>query len=161
MSREPWLRPARTMGRDLAREGLSRTAIRDAVADWIAGDDFRVRLAVNSVADKIAADSTSMVVARATPFRPRASTAGGRTPVLPSGQLPSELLADWQRYLSQTAGIADRRPHVHEAVAALQLGLGLWPGMDEPGRAGDILAKQGWDADRIALVLGRPASEAA
>lgn len=160
MSREPWLRPARTTGRDLAREGLSRDAIREAVADWIAADDFRVRLAIGSVADKIAADATSSNVAKATPFRPRASTAGGRTPVPPSGQLPSELLADWLRYLNQTAGIVERRPHVHEAVAALQLGLGLWPEMDERGRAGDILAKQGWDADRIALVLGAEAKAA-
>ena len=128
---------------------------------WARVDRLLTDAALATWADKIAADALAPTVSRATRFHPRASTLGGRTPVHPTRQQPSQLVADLEHWLARTAGIAERRAEVHDTVNALQLGLGLWPRLDVPGGAGTILAALGWSAERIAQVLGEVEEAAA
>lgn len=162
MTRQAWARPASHLARELATAGVSRERIRAEVVAWVGQEDWRVNAVVHAWADKIAADAFSADPAlRPTKFRPRASTSDGRTPSAPDAMRPSDLLSDWQSYLSRTAGIAEKRASMFEAVNALQQGLGLWPEMDEPGNAAAILARLGWTPDRIEQVLGLDEEEAA
>jgi hypothetical protein len=161
MAREAWSRPAAHLARELAIAGVDRPRIRVAVVEWVRREAILVGAALAAWADKIAADALAPLVSRPTRFHPRASTLGGRTPIHPTRQQPSELVADLEHWLARTAGIAERRAEVHDTVNALQLGLGLWPQLDVPGGAGTILAALGWSAERIAQVLGEVEEAAA
>lgn len=153
MARDGWARPARELANTMAREHAGRDAIREALTDWVAEDPIRLQLVLASWSDKVAADALANAIVRPTAFHPRASTAGGRTPVHPSASLPSEHVADLNRWLTATEGIAERRAAVIETRNSLQQGLLLWPDLDVHGGSADILRRLGWDEDRIALVL--------
>ena len=162
MTRDAWAKPASRVARELAVAGVSRERIRAEVVAWIGEEEWRINAVAHAWADKVAADAFAADARmRPTKFRPRSSTAEGRTPAPADALRPSDLLADWQRYLSHTSGIAERRASVFEAVNSLQQGLGLWPDMDEPGAAAAILARLGWDIQRIEQVLGTEADEEA
>jgi hypothetical protein len=161
MAREAWSRPAAHLARELAIAGVDRPRIRVAVVEWLRSEAILVDAALAAWADKVAADALAPVVSRPTRFHPRASTLGGRTPVHPTRQRPSELVGDLEHWLGRTAGIAERRAEVVATRNALQQGLGLWPTLDVPGGATTILAGMGWSAERIAQALGEVEEAAA
>lgn len=153
MARDGWARAARELALAMARQGADRPSIQDALGDWIGEDAIRTRLVVAAWCDKVAADALAAATTKPTPFHPRASTEGGRTPLHPTMAKPSDYIADLTRWLSATDGIAERRAAVHETRNALQQGLALWPDMDVDGGCETVLRRLGWDEDRIALVL--------
>lgn len=153
MAREGWAKAGRDLATVMARAGASRQAIREALTDWVAQDAERAALVIGAWTDKVAADALSNAIVRPTAFHPRASTAGGRTPIHPTSIRPSAHVADLNRWLTATEGIAERRAAIVETRNALQQGLVLWPDLDVVGGCADILRRLGWDDDRIALVL--------